>query len=157
MSIAFASVIYRFRRRRPSPLLSSPLLSSPPHLDVSITRFRRSHSRSLFRSIFATPSPLEKQNLSSLVRSFASFSPPPSSIRGVSVVADATQPAAVLWWHAYNQDAAASLLSLLPLRVQARPGPPFLRLSLSLSPLRCLLYLSRPSARCDRRSAYFKQ
>ena len=42
MSIAFASVIYRFRR---PPFLSlSLLVLARPHLDVSITRFRRSHS-----------------------------------------------------------------------------------------------------------------
>ena len=60
--------------RRPS-LPSSPLF---PHLDVSITRFRRSHSRSfgrsLFRFIFATPNALEKQNLSSFVCIFLSIS-----------------------------------------------------------------------------------
>ena len=151
MSIAFASVIYRFRR---PPFLSLLLLFlARPHLDVSITRFRRSHSTPVPALVLhlcnahriALSLTLEKQNLSyfvcisrlppSFIRRFFSRPPP--------------LPAAILWWHAYNQDAASSRLSEIFFPSSSKSGPPP---PLS-SPLR------RPSTLLVRpaRSAYFKQ
>ena len=140
MSIAFASVIYRFRR---PPFLSLLLLVlARPHLDVSITRFRRSHSTPVLALVLhlcnAHRIALSRSRNKTSPISFASR--PPSFIRRF-FSRPPPLPAAILWWHAYNQDAAclfASLRDLLPLLFQVGPSPSAL---LSVAPF---IYAARP-------------
>ena len=152
MSIAFASVIYRFRR---PPFLSLYLLFlARPHLDVSITRFRRSHSTPALALVLhlcnahriALSLSLEKQNLSyfvcispSFIRRFFSRPPPRRCLQqfsgGMRII---------------KTPLASSRLSeifFFPSSSKSGPPPPL------SSPLR------RPSTLLVRpaRSAYFKQ